>query len=103
MYAGVHTCTCTCNSCLMVFTVYGICTARTLYVLPRAEPKEAHTVRGRYYLMHCKNHETAVTDGPYKVTAKLASAPEYTCSTYCTLAIQCKVAYARQGTVAILV
>ena len=24
--------TCTCNSCLMVFTVYGICTARGLYV-----------------------------------------------------------------------
>ena len=32
----------TCNSCLMVFTVYGICTAR-----------------GWYYPMHCKNHETA--------------------------------------------
>ena len=31
--------TCTCNSCLMVFTVYGICTVRGLYVhvLPRAE------------------------------------------------------------------
>ena len=38
----------TCNSCLMVFTVYGICTARGLYVPPRAEPEEVHTVRGRY-------------------------------------------------------
>ena len=44
----VYTCTCTCNSCLMVFTVYEICTARGLYVLPRAEPEEVHTVRRRY-------------------------------------------------------
>ena len=43
-----NTCTCTCNSCLMVFTVHGICTARGLYVLPRAESEEVHTVRGRY-------------------------------------------------------
>ena len=46
----------TCNSCLMVFTVYGICTARGLYVLPRAE---VHTARRRYNPMHCKKHETA--------------------------------------------
>ena len=63
---NIHTCnSClenihTCNSCLMVFTVYGICTAQGLYVLPRVEPEEVHTVRGRYYPMHCKNHETAV-------------------------------------------
>ena len=37
----------TCNSCLMFFTVYGICTVRGLYVFPRAEPEEVHTVRGR--------------------------------------------------------
>ena len=51
MYTYVHICTYmmyiymmyvhvamgNCNSCLMVFTVYGICTARGLYVLPRAE------------------------------------------------------------------
>ena len=46
----------TCNSCLMVFTMYGICTVRGLYVLSRAE---VHTARGRYNPMHCKNHETA--------------------------------------------
>ena len=34
---------CTCNSCLMVFTVCGICTAQGLYVLPRVEPEEVHT------------------------------------------------------------
>ena len=39
---------CTCNSCLMVFTVYEICTARGLYVLPRAELEEVHTAQGRY-------------------------------------------------------
>ena len=44
----------------VVFTVYGICTARGLYVLPRVEPEEVHTAQGRYYPMHCKNHETAV-------------------------------------------
>ena len=32
----------TCNSCLMVFTVHGICTARGLYVLLRVEPEEVH-------------------------------------------------------------
>ena len=37
------TCTCTCNSCLMVFTVYGICTVQGLYVLLRVEPEEVHT------------------------------------------------------------
>ena len=30
---GADTYTCTCNSCIMGFTVYGICTARGLYVL----------------------------------------------------------------------
>ena len=39
------------------------------------------------------------TDRPYKATTRLASAPEY--STYCTLAVQRKVPYARA--VAILV
>ena len=34
------------------------------------------------------------TDRPYKATAILASAPE--CSTYCTLAVQRKVPYARR-------
>ena len=47
-----------CNSCLMVFTVYGICTARGMHVLPRAEPEEVHTARAQYYPI--KNHETAV-------------------------------------------
>ena len=51
--------TCRCNSCLMVFTVYGICTVRRLYVLLRVEPEEVHTAQGRYYPVHCKNHETA--------------------------------------------
>ena len=49
-------------SCVLVswfFTVYGICTTQGLYVLPRAEPEEVHTAQGRYYPMHCKNHETA--------------------------------------------
>ena len=32
-----------CNSCLIVFTVYGICTARGLYVLQRVEPEEVYT------------------------------------------------------------
>ena len=41
-------CTRTCNSCFMVFTVYGICTALVLYVLPRAEPEEVHTALARY-------------------------------------------------------
>ena len=55
------------DSCLMVFTMYGICTALGLCVLPRAEPQEVHTARGWYYPMHCKNHETAAfTDRPYK-------------------------------------
>ena len=36
-------------SCLMVFTQYGICTVRRLYVLPRAEPEQVHAARGRYY------------------------------------------------------
>ena len=52
----VHVRTCTCNRCIMGFTVYGICTMQRLYVLPRVEPEE---VRGRYYPMHCKNHDTA--------------------------------------------
>ena len=30
---GADTYTCTCNSCIMGFTVYEICTARGLYVL----------------------------------------------------------------------
>ena len=47
------------DNCLMVFTVYGICTVRGLYVIPRVEPEEVHTARGWYYPMHCKNHETA--------------------------------------------
>ena len=47
------------HHCLMVFTVYGICTVRGLYVLSRAEPGEVYTARGRYYPMHCKNQETA--------------------------------------------
>ena len=34
------------------------------------------------------------TDRPYKATARLASAPEY--STYCTLAVQRKVPHARR-------
>ena len=34
------------------------------------------------------------TDRLYKATARLASVPEY--STYCTLAVQCKVQYARR-------
>ena len=36
------------------------------------------------------------TDRPYKATARLALAPEY--STYCTLAVQRKVPYARRCT-----
>ena len=38
--------------CLMVFTVYGICTARGLYVLPRAEPQEVYTCSTRAVLSH---------------------------------------------------
>ena len=43
----IYSRTCTCNICLMVFTVIGICTARGLYihvhVRPRAEPEEVRT------------------------------------------------------------
>ena len=44
---------CTCNSCLMFFTVYGICTARELYVLPRAEPEEVYTYSTRAVHIPC--------------------------------------------------
>ena len=37
------------------------------------------------------------TDRQYKATARLASVPEY--STYCTLAVQCKVLYARHSSI----
>ena len=47
----------TCNSCLMVFTVYGICTAQGLYVLPRAARGSIIQHKGA---RHCKNHETAI-------------------------------------------
>ena len=40
------------NSCPMVFTVYGICTARGLYVLPRVEPEEVYTYSTRAVLSH---------------------------------------------------
>ena len=42
---------CTYNCCLIVFTVYEICTTRGLYVLPRAELEEVHTARG-WYISH---------------------------------------------------
>ena len=48
----IGACTCTCNSCLMVWNMYR---ARA----SRAEPEEVHTARGRYYPMHCRNNETA--------------------------------------------
>ena len=38
--------------------------------------------------------QLSCTDRPYKATARLASAPEY--STYCTLAVQRKVPHARR-------
>ena len=83
--------TCTCNSCLMVFTVYGICTAQGLYALPRAEyiQHEGGTIPCTVKTMR----QLTCTDRPYEATARLASTPEYT--TYCTLAVQCKVLYAR--------
>ena len=106
------TCTCTCrspqtdyakqvhlhncihtNSCLMVFTVYEICTARGLYALPRAEPEEVHTARGQYYPMHCKNHKTADLY-MYKANRQISFGARMS-STYCTLAVQRKVPYAR--------
>ena len=40
-----------------------------------------------------QRRQLSCTDRPYKATARLASAPEY--STHCTLAVQRKVAYAR--------
>ena len=50
-----------------------------------------------YVLRECGNlpctvktmRQLTCTDRPYKATARLASVPEY--STYCTLAVQCKV------------
>ena len=66
---------------------------RARAVLPRAEPEEVHTARGRYYPKHCKNHETA-DFRPYKATTRLALVPEY--STYYTLAVQRNVLYARR-------
>ena len=44
---------------IVVFTVYGICTARGLYVLLRVEPEEVRTALVQYYPMHCKIHDTA--------------------------------------------
>ena len=82
----------------MVFTVYRICTARGLYVLPRAEPKEVHT-----YIQHeggtipCTvktMRKLTCRDRPYKATARLALVPEY--NTYFALAVQRKVPYGRR-------
>ena len=65
---------CTCNSCLMVFTVYGICTARGLYVqvyFRGRSPRKYIQYEGGTYPMHCKNHETAVLyNRPHKATAR---------------------------------
>ena len=73
--------TCTCNSCLMVFTVYGIRTARGLYVLPRAEPEEVHTARGRYYPCTVKTMgQLSCTDRPYKATARSGLSPRISLS-----------------------
>ena len=66
----------------MVFAVYGICTVRGLYV---------HTAQGGTISCTVKTmRQLCCTDRPYKATARLASAPEYS-----TLAVQRQVVYAR--------
>ena len=88
-------CTCTCNSRLMVLQCMG-------YV-PREGCMYFFGRSPRNYIQH-KNttipctvktmRQLTCTDRPYKATARLASAPEY--SMYCTLVVQCRVPYARR-------
>ena len=62
------------NSCLMVFTVYGICTARGLYVLPRVEPEEIHNST-RAVLFPCTvktMRQLTCTDMPYKANRQIS-------------------------------
>ena len=87
--SAVNKVLCTSNSCLMVFTVHGICTAQGLYVLPRVE---VHTARGRYYPMCCK--KTQLIDR-IRLTTGLASAPECPYYTmYCVPSVEHEVPYA---------
>ena len=71
---------------------------RGLYALPRAEPKEYIQHEGGTIPCTVKTmRQLSCTDRPYKTTARLASAPEY--STYCMYSVK----YHTLGTVAILV
>ena len=81
----------------MVFTVYGICTARGLYVLQSVEPE--------VYIQHqggttpctsCKKHETAdLYRRPYKANRQISFGARMLIL-YCALAVQHNVPYARR-------
>ena len=82
----------------MVFTVYGICTARGLYVLLRAEPEEVHTARGWYYSTVKTVRQLTCTDRPYKANRLISLGARMSS----TLAVY-SVKYRTLGAVAILV
>ena len=50
----------TSNSCIIVCTVYGICTARGLHMYFRGRsPRKYMKAQGRYNPRHCINYDTA--------------------------------------------
>ena len=49
-----------CNSCIIVCTVYGICTVRGLHIYSRGQsPRKYMKARGRYNPRHCIKYDTA--------------------------------------------
>ena len=83
----------------MVFTVYAICTAQRLYVIPRVEPEEVHTAHegGTIPCTVKTMRQLICTDRPYKANHQISFCARMS-STYSTLAVQRTL-----GTVAILV
>ena len=77
--------------------VYRICTAGGLYVLLMAEPEEVRVQHeGDTIPCTVKNmRQRTCTDRPYKANRQISFSARMS-STYCTLAVQRKVPYARR-------